>query len=71
MDFKDYYKTLGKVLRLKGMGMPLYDSNNGYGDLYATVNILLPKNISTTEKELFKELSTIKNTGHADPAKAY
>ncbi|MEP6748850.1 MAG: J domain-containing protein [Bacteroidota bacterium] len=57
----------GKMLRLKGMGMPLYDRNDVYGDLYAKVNIVLPKNISPKETELFRELSTINNAIHADP----
>ena len=58
----------GKLLRLKGMGMPKYDKENEYGDLYATVNITMPKNLSPKEMDLFKELSTIKNTSHAEPA---
>lgn len=57
----------GKLLRLKGMGMPVYDKENEYGDLYATVNITMPKNLSAKEIDLFNELSTIKNTTHAEP----
>lgn len=56
----------GKVLRLKGMGMPKYGSENEYGDLYAKVNVKLPKNLSQKETELFKELSNIKNTSYAE-----
>lgn len=56
----------GKVLRLKGKGMPKYDKENEHGDLYATVNITVPKNLSQKEIELFKELSTIKHTSHAE-----
>ena len=56
----------GKVLRLKGMGMPIYDKENEYGDLYAKVNIILPKNLSQKETELFKELSDLKNKIHAE-----
>lgn len=55
----------GKILRLKGMGMPKYDKENEAGDLYAKVNIIIPKNLSTKEIELFKELSTLKDTFHA------
>ncbi|MFY9308216.1 MAG: J domain-containing protein [Bacteroidia bacterium] len=55
----------GKVLRLKGMGMPVYGKDNEYGDLYVKVNIKLPKNLSPKELELFMELSNIKNTSHA------
>lgn len=56
----------GKVLRLKGMGMPRYDKDNEYGDMYAKVNIRLPKNLTPKEIELFNELSTIKNISHAE-----
>ena len=56
----------GKTLRLKGMGMPRFGKENEFGDLYATVIIQLPKNISQKEKELFTELSTLKNTSHAE-----
>ncbi len=56
----------GKVLRLKGMGMPKYGKENEFGDLYAKVNVKLPKNLSEKELELFKELSTSKHTSHAE-----
>jgi curved DNA-binding protein len=55
----------GKVLRLKGMGMPKYDKENEFGDLYAKVNIILPKNLVPKEIELFKELSLINNMTNA------
>ena len=55
----------GKVLRLKGMGMPRYDKENEFGDLYAKVNVGLPKNLSESEIELFNQLSAIKNPVHA------
>jgi curved DNA-binding protein len=54
----------GKVLRLKGMGLPHYDKENQFGDLYAKVNVSLPKNLAPKEIELFKELSDIKQTSH-------
>lgn len=56
----------GKVLRLKGMGMPKYGKENEYGDLYAKVNVKLPKNLSEKEIELFQQLSNIKNPLHAE-----
>ena len=52
----------GKVLRLKGMGMPKYDKPTEFGDLYATINITTPKNLSPKEIELFTALSNIKKT---------
>jgi curved DNA-binding protein len=56
----------GKLLRLKGMGMPVYNKEKEYGDLYAKVTIEIPKNLTGKELELFKELSTIKQTSHAE-----
>ncbi len=55
----------GKVLRLKGMGMPRYGKENEFGDLYAKVSIAIPKNLTPREIELYKELSIIKHTTHA------
>ncbi len=51
----------GKVLRLKNMGMPFYNEPNKFGDLYAKVNIILPKDLSPKEIELFRQLQEIRN----------
>ena len=56
----------GKVLRLKGMGMPKYDKEGEFGDLYAKVTIVLPKNISSKEMELFKELFAIHHSSKSE-----
>lgn len=56
----------GKVLRLKGMGMPVYGKPTESGDLYAKINVRLPKNLSPKEIELFKELSALKHNSHAE-----
>ena len=55
----------GKVLRLKGMGMPKYGVPDTFGDLYAKVSVQLPKNLTEKELELFKELSNLKENTHA------
>lgn len=52
----------GKVLRLKGMGMPVFGQEKLFGDLYAKVKIVLPKKLSEEEIELFQQL---KNKNHA------
>ncbi|HSH67595.1 MAG TPA: DnaJ C-terminal domain-containing protein, partial [Bacteroidia bacterium] len=52
----------GKTLRLKGMGMPVYGKDNAFGDLYAKVKLILPKNLSKEEIDLFQQL---KNKRHA------
>jgi len=50
----------GKLLRLKGMGMPKFGKDNEFGDLYAKMKIILPKNISAEEIELFKKLAALR-----------
>lgn len=46
----------GKTLRLKGKGMPIYGSNELFGDLYVKTNILIPINLSNEEEKLFTKL---------------
>jgi curved DNA-binding protein len=53
----------GKMLRLKGMGMPVFGKENEAGDLYAKVKVVLPKNLSAEEIELFQQL---KNKNHEE-----
>lgn len=55
----------GKVVRLKGMGMPKYKMENQAGDLYVKLSAQLPKNLSKREIELFEELSNLKHS-HAN-----
>jgi curved DNA-binding protein len=49
----------GKLLKLKGLGMPDYVSDNK-GDLYLKVQIQLPENLSLEEKKLFEQLRKIR-----------
>jgi curved DNA-binding protein len=46
----------GSTLRLRGLGMPKYDNPNEFGDLYAKINIKMPKKLTEEEKALFKQL---------------
>lgn len=46
----------GKVLRLKNLGMPIYDQPSKSGDLYAKMIIVLPQNLSKEEIALFEKL---------------
>lgn len=48
-------------VKLKGKGFPIYKKENEYGDLYITFKVKLPSNLSEREKELFTELSNIRN----------
>ena len=51
----------GSVLRLKGRGMPAGKNFDTFGDLYATVNIILPDNLTKKELQLFSELASLRN----------
>lgn len=46
----------GKLIRLKGLGMPKYTNSGERGDLYIKLNVKLPINLSEKEKELFAQL---------------
>lgn len=50
----------GKQIRLKDMGMPKLKNPKEHGDLYVTVEISVPKNLSKIEKDKFKELKHMK-----------
>ncbi len=54
-----------KVLRLKGMGMPKFGKENEFGDLYAKVKIIVPKDLTEKEIELYTQLSKIKTENKA------
>ncbi len=49
----------GTTVKLKGKGFPIYKKEGHFGDLFITYNIKMPTNISSREKELFKELAAI------------
>lgn len=46
----------GKVFRLRGMGMPRLNKLDERGELYATVEVQIPQDLSPEEKELFERL---------------
>jgi len=50
----------GSMLRLKGMGMPVYGEHGKYGDLYAKINIVIPKELSPKETELLHQIAELK-----------
>lgn len=50
----------GKVLRLLGLGMPVYGTKNEFGNMYVTVMIQLPDHLTEQEIELFRKLSTLR-----------
>lgn len=48
----------GRNFRLAGQGMPR--ASGGFGDLYATVKLVLPTKLSTRERQLFEELQALR-----------
>ncbi len=56
----------GQVFRLKGHGMPSVGKASEHGDLYATVNVQLPKELSAEQRRHFEELRKLdKDTKHS------
>ena len=51
--------SCGRKLRLRGEGMP--SQRGGRGDLYASVQIKVPKRPSNEERELFERLAEVSN----------
>lgn len=54
----------GTKVKLKGKGFPVYKKENEFGDLYITYQLKLPSKLSEKEKELFSELSKMRNNGN-------
>ena len=50
----------GKVLRLKGMGMPVYLKKGEYGSMLVTIHIDIPQNLSNEEIALFRKLASLR-----------
>jgi curved DNA-binding protein len=50
----------GTVLRLRGLGMPVYGTKNESGNLFVKVLIQIPEHLSTEETELFRKLATLR-----------
>jgi curved DNA-binding protein len=51
----------GKLVRLKKMGMPIFNKPEDFGDLYATINIKMPTHLSEKELELFNKLALLQH----------
>jgi curved DNA-binding protein len=50
----------GKTFRLRGLGMPNLRDSKKRGNLYATIKVQLPKELSEKEKKLFEELRELR-----------
>jgi len=53
----------GTKIKLKGKGFPVYKQEGLFGDLIITYELKVPTNLSAKEKELFTELSKLRNNG--------
>ncbi|GAA4810173.1 J domain-containing protein [Litoribaculum gwangyangense] len=51
----------GTKVKLRGQGFPKYKKEGQFGDLYITYNIKLPAYLSDKEKELIKQLQTLRS----------
>jgi DnaJ-class molecular chaperone len=49
----------GQVFRLKGHGMPIVGKADQRGDLYATVDVQLPRSLSPEQKQHYEALSKL------------
>jgi curved DNA-binding protein len=50
----------GRTFRLRGKGMPNLHNPKKHGDLYARLRIQVPQKLSQQEKELFRELASLR-----------
>nr|WP_277349385.1 DnaJ C-terminal domain-containing protein [Pseudoflavitalea sp. G-6-1-2] len=55
----------GKLLRIKGKGMPHYDHPEQHGDLLLEINVQIPENLTPQQKELFRQLQQSFDTSNA------
>lgn len=53
----------GTKVRLRGKGFPVYRKEGEYGDLVITLNVRIPTGLTEKEKELFTELSKLRQDG--------
>jgi len=56
----------GQVFRLKGHGMPVTGKSGEHGDLYATVDVELPKTLTPEQRKHFEALKELeKGASHS------
>jgi curved DNA-binding protein len=54
----------GATLRMRGLGMPIYDRIDAFGDLYVEVQLHVPTTLTETELSLYKQLAALKSKDH-------
>lgn len=53
----------GRTIRLRGLGMPILGNKEGErGDLYATIELQIPTDLSDEERDLFEQLRALRET---------
>jgi curved DNA-binding protein len=56
----------GQVFRLRGHGMPVAGKPNEHGDLYATIDVQLPRSLTPEQRKHFEELQRLeKGAAHS------
>lgn len=50
----------GKTIRLRGQGMPQLKNPGRHGDLYAEVDLQIPRNLTAQENDLFRQLAALR-----------
>jgi curved DNA-binding protein len=53
----------GQIFRLKGQGMPVNGKKDEHGDLYATADVQLPREITPEEREHYEALRRLRAEG--------
>jgi curved DNA-binding protein len=49
----------GRTFRLKGKGMPALQNHEQFGDLFATIQIRVPDQLSEEERSLYDQLAEL------------
>ena len=52
----------GKIFRIKGKGMPVYNEPGKAGDLLLVAQVQIPENLTPEQKELFRQLQASMNS---------
>jgi molecular chaperone DnaJ len=55
----------GATFRVKGKGVPVL-GGRGRGDLFVSVNVITPTNLSREQRKLLEDLSKLEPDGHHD-----
>jgi curved DNA-binding protein len=53
----------GQTLRLAGLGMPIYNEQGRFGDLYVTTVVQIPRKLSEEELTMFRKLADLQRKG--------